>query len=338
MIELYPVFDPYYHGFYLGGLAAVFGRRALRPRRRGFPRFERDGLAFVVGRGGPRIYLDTDDTGTLDPVALEWCDVYAKVNVDPQLADTSARARVLPIGPGFGTRERWLTPLAPLSLAAAAGRNRGEKGALALAQRWSWMWRRRSPLSGYHPGGRVDPDYLYLAASVWAPDDDCNGLRAHFIDLARALPGSRFEGGFAPPFRADVPLDPTHGMSGRDPHAVYLERTRRSCLAFNTPAVLDCLGWKLGEYLALGKAILSTPLRRVLPIPLEHGVHAHFVGEDRASIADGIERIRRDACYREDLGRAARSYYENHLAPRRVVERILDAAGLDPDGKGGRSH
>lgn len=335
MIELFPIFDPYYHGFYLRGLALRFGRRAFRPCWRSFPRFERDGLAFVLGHGGgARIYLDADDTETLDPVALDWCDVYAKVNVDPAASRASCNRRVLSIGPGFGTRERWLFPLAPVSVATAAVRSTGEKGARVLARRWEWMCRLRSPLSAYYPSSRVDSNYLYFAASVWAPQDDCNRLRGRFIDLAQTLPDVQFQGGFAPPFRADAPVRMAARMARRDPHRIYLERTSRSVLAFNTPAVLDCLGWKLGEYLALGKAILSSPLTRAMPAPLEHGVHVHFVGEDETSILDGIERVRRDETYRNALERAARRYYNDHLAPQRVMDRILDAAEVTRGGSG----
>ena len=45
----------------------------------------------------------------------------------------------------------------------------------------------------------------------------------------------------------------------------------------NTPGVSGCLGWKLGEYLALGKAIISTPIQRQLLADLEHGTHIHVV-------------------------------------------------------------
>ena len=49
---------------------------------------------------------------------------------------------------------------------------------------------------------------------------------------------------------------------------ISCERTARSAVVFNCPAVHGCLGWKLGEYLTLRKAIISTDLGRRLPAPL----------------------------------------------------------------------
>src|SRR5213075_1129757 len=100
-------------------------------------------------------------------------------------------------------------------------------------------------------------------------------------------------------------------------------RTQRSALVFNSPAVHGCLGWKLGEFLALGKAVISLPLNRSMPADLLHEEHVHFVQDDQASIADGIARVVGDSAYRGRLERAARRYYLDHLAPERVVARLL---------------
>jgi hypothetical protein len=44
-----------------------------------------------------------------------------------------------------------------------------------------------------------------------------------------------------------------------------------------THSVQNCHGWNLGEYLALGKAIVSTPLSSNLPEKLVHGKNIHFI-------------------------------------------------------------
>ena len=40
----------------------------------------------------------------------------------------------------------------------------------------------------------------------------------------------------------------------------YIKKTKESVLVFNTPSVCECHGWKLAEYLCMGKAIISTLL------------------------------------------------------------------------------
>lgn len=89
-------------------------------------------------------------------------------------------------------------------------------------------------------------------------------------------------------------------LSGRIPIGQWIERTQRSFAVFNTPAVYECHGWKLGQYLAMGKAIVTTALSRELPAPLRHGQHVHVVGEPE-ELATAMELLRRDEQYREHL-------------------------------------
>ena len=105
----------------------------------------------------------------------------------------------------------------------------------------------------------------------------------------------------------------------------YLTNMRRSAVAFNNPAVHGCHGWKLGEFLALGKAIVTLPISLALPAPLEHGTHVHVVDGAPASIDDALDRLRRDEPYRRRLETNARAWYDANLAPARVARRLLDA-------------
>ncbi|MCB1037871.1 MAG: glycosyltransferase, partial [Acidobacteria bacterium] len=108
--------------------------------------------------------------------------------------------------------------------------------------------------------------------------------------------------------------------------AEYVEKTQRSCAVFNTPAVSGCHGWKLGEFLALGKAIVSTPLSRELPAPLIHGEHLHLVDGTRESMEEALHEISSQGEYRRHLEEGARRYYSTHLGPERVVAKIFEAA------------
>jgi glycosyltransferase involved in cell wall biosynthesis len=110
------------------------------------------------------------------------------------------------------------------------------------------------------------------------------------------------------------------------PLSEYLDRTRRSSLVFSAPSVHACLGWKLGEYLALGKAIVSTELGRALPAPLEHGVHVHYVRSEVDDMTEAIEEINRNSGYRRTLERGARRWYEEYMAPSVVAAKLIDRA------------
>ena len=84
---------------------------------------------------------------------------------------------------------------------------------------------------------------------------------------------------------------------------------------FNTPAFWDCHGWKLGEYLALGKCIVSTKLSNDLPYPLEHGVNIHLVENTEEAMREAIEYIISHPDYRHKLERGAREYWEKWGTP-----------------------
>jgi hypothetical protein len=99
-------------------------------------------------------------------------------------------------------------------------------------------------------------------------------------------------------------------------------------LVFNNPAVGGCLGWKLGEFLALGKAILSTPIDRVMPGAFDPGEHFLQIDGSAESFDAGIERLIGDKQTREGLERRARQYYDEYLRPDRVVTHIWARLGL----------
>jgi glycosyltransferase involved in cell wall biosynthesis len=183
--------------------------------------------------------------------------------------------------------------------------------------------RRRTTIDAYVPGPSRS-DYVFFTAWPWAKHAEVNPPRARFIDVCRRAPELTFEGGFAPRRRRDVPDVLAYSAPRRYPIREYIEKLSRSAVAFNNPAVHGCLGWKLGEYLALGKAIITLPLERPLPAPLEHGVHIHVIDGSEASIDAALDRLRRDDVYRRTLERNARQWYEQNLAPERLARRLLE--------------
>ena len=95
----------------------------------------------------------------------------------------------------------------------------------------------------------------------------------------------------------------------------WLKKTKESAVAFNTPAFWNCHGWKLGEYLAMGKAIISTELSNDLPEPLKHGVNIHFVENTSQAMSEAVEFIVSHPEYRKTLESGARAYWEKYGTP-----------------------
>jgi glycosyltransferase involved in cell wall biosynthesis len=79
----------------------------------------------------------------------------------------------------------------------------------------------------------------------------------------------------------------------------------------------------LAEYLALGKAIISTPIAQQLPAPLHDREQIHYVDGSEKSVSEAIRLIRDDKEYRRYLENNARKYYEEYLQPESVMSRLI---------------
>ena len=167
----------------------------------------------------------------------------------------------------------------------------------------------------------AESNYIFHASRWWPESDSLvNSVRRRFVEVCVADPDIRFEGGFAP--GKDAMALPEHLLAQRYSARDYLSRTARSALVFNAPAVHGCFGWKLPEYLALGKPIISLPLSHELPAPLVHGEHIHYV-PDADSLALAVRELMSDKAYRDHLGKGSRDYWEHHLTPELVVRRMV---------------
>lgn len=325
-VVLHPGFDALYYSFYLEGLYRLPVRLGESARR--VPYFGHHGLSMRVIRKGleKRVFLSASDGPGINREAMEWCDRYAKVNLDREALSPADAAKSMPIGPSFAVRT-W-APLRAWARAFAtalvSGRQLSDLREHVASYRRQYRY--RLPESAYEPG-RADADYVFFASRLWRKEARANRFRANFLEACRDS-DLRVEGGFVA--RSDgVQMGFDHlTVARRYEMREYLDGTRRSLVVFNTPTVGDCHGWKLGEYLALGKAIISTPPLRDLPAPLEHRRQLHLVDGSRASIVDAIREIRSDSAYRARLERSARLYYERVLAPEVVVARCLEGDEL----------
>ncbi len=319
MLTIFPGFNAHYYAYYFAGLAEGLGQPQVRFATAGFPALHPHALALILDN--KRIYISAGDGTGLNQAALEWCDVYAKVNLDWGLVPDHHRRKVIPIGPSFGIRF-WSLP--QTLILAAVNYRRARKHIPQPREHFANYYRQychRLPLSAYTPG-ISEPNYIFYAASLWRKEPEANRLRANFMEAARSVPGITFEGGFAPGKQAEIRGFDHLLMQAKLTFPDYLQRTKASLVAFNTPAVQSCLGWKLGEFLALGKAIISTPLTRPMPAPLVHGEHIHYVDGSVDSIYQAIHQIQNDSSYRHSLEKAARSYWETWLSPTKVMARL----------------
>ena len=103
----------------------------------------------------------------------------------------------------------------------------------------------------------------------------------------------------------------------------YLLNIKRSAFVFNTPAAWACHGWKLGEFLAMGKAIISTPFVNEMPENMVHGENIYFV-ESENEMEVGVNLLLSDNILRRKLEMGAKEYYDKWLKPEVVIRRIIN--------------
>ena len=315
-------FDAEYAAFYLQGLRELEPSVGVRFSGAPFAGLSWAPLGLVIGGDGPRICIDSYDSHAVAEDWLAWATVYGKVNLDP-LAAPDAKLRAL--GPSFGVRAFGRAGTAARALATfALDRSRGSSARTHFS-RWRRQLVYHPPESAFAPG-ESDGSKLFFVASLWAASAAANELRLRFVAACRRVPGVEFEGGFAPfkhGFELEMPAFSGMLTERRYPIDEFIAKLQRSAASFIVPGVHDCLTWRLGQSLALGKAIIATPLARAMPAPLEHGCNVHIVDGSEAAIQDALQKICGDAAYRRQLEREARAYYDRYLAPKAVVGRLL---------------
>jgi hypothetical protein len=336
--EIYPAYNARYYAHLAVALEEVVGAGSFRYTLNQFPRLGPDCFAFrVVGPGISRnFYIHAQDPPEIDPVGLGWCDIFGKVN----LPIGSVVPKVVPIGPTFpfrasshtraflrGLRTYWLGRGHTHPFRRHLNNHRGQ----AVT---------RFDEHDYRPA-ECRPNYVFFNASVWEGEDEGNAARARFVEACRTTPGVEFEGGLFPRDARGPGQEPWAAaewgqyLGPRYSAAENLRRSRESVLTMNNPSSMNCHSWRFAEQLALGKAIVSTPLRREVPVPLVHGKHLHFVDGSTESFRAAIALIAGDDEYRRLLERNARAYYDAYLAPKSALVRLMRAGGIDHADLGG---
>ncbi len=300
-------------------------------------------MRFVIVEGGKqtKYYLHLNDSYCLKEQDYDWCDVYGSVNANFAHYPKEQYPKLVSLVPSFGVRdssmvERMITAWCNLCKAPELITHRAEwnkvkqKEEIKLFQnikhyfgRAYKTWKNRLPLSVYDNQIMSEDNYVFFLSTMWYSDqwnkndEGVNLRRAYFIKACKLTSLCVFEGGLLKDgggIRSNANLNEVLAKHG-EPMKSWIEKTKRSALVFNTPAFWDCHGWKLGEYLALGKCIVSTKLSNDLPHPLEHGVNIHFVENNEESMREAIEYILTHPDYRHKLEKGAREYWETYGTP-----------------------
>lgn len=312
--------------FYVQGLNEVFGVENVIFTNKPFSGNEDriDNLNFVTG--GKKYTIDLGETSDVKPSAYAWCDVYAHKNANKAKTPAQFQDKLVALPSSFGIKL-----YSHKDSALYAWRNMWKTfykiWPFTFVMRYRKQCRHRALYETYTQGNAVEKNYVFHLSSVWPNDDwfqndpGFNEANSNFIAACQSIKEINFDGGLS--FSEDVHCCPSllsFKCEGSVSVKEYVEKTKKSVLVFNTPFSNGAHGWKLGEYLALGKAIISLPIVNDLPTPFVHGENIHFVENNEESIKEAILKITSDDGYRTKLEKGALEYWNKYASAAKNIE------------------
>ena len=319
--------------------------RKTSPELPGRLRRAREAHLLLVVNDSLKLYFDMHDSRELDEEALDTCDVYFKRGFAPDSIPLRHRAKVLPLGLNY---EIYPSGFDRLEAARRVVLARGPadrigklaRAALSLMTGKTTMGRYRPEVSSMcaPPDPGRAPRVLFMTR-VWDPDEITNDspqkiasriaineMRAECILRLRRELGARFTGG----------LQHTEYARRRFPAALleedrlsekgeYLRLLKTFPICIATTGLHDSNGWKLAEYVAFSKAIVTEPLCHCVPGDFSEGRNFlvfHSTAECVEKIAMLIEQPGLMRSIMENNWR----YYHTYLRPDLLVKHALDAA------------
>ncbi|KAA6302325.1 MAG: hypothetical protein EZS26_001438 [Candidatus Ordinivivax streblomastigis] len=324
-----------YSSFYIQGLYNVLGKKNVRFSSKYFGELKEIDmlLAFVVVDNTTikKIIIDYRDQSDIIEDAYQWSDVYAKINFNTLTTPNYAN-KILNIPPSFAIKI-WnplelLFYLCTNFFRAKIINHSKDKNIHLRPKRWIRNYLsllKRQTLQNYRsPNEQKEDNYVFFASTFWRDSSNVDLYRSQYVLSCVQNQKINFEGGFFVNNGASVPAAIPKKLLYYNfiSNATYQGKIKKSIFVFNTPAVLNCHGWKLGEFLCMGKAIISTPLINDLPVPLEHGKNIYII-QDKEEVNQAVELLLNDKELRDTLANNAKAYYEKYATPDKVIENII---------------
>lgn len=331
-----PRYSYYYASFYLYGLyqhyaGYKFKMKCFTELPFGQLRHSNDRmLCYVVKtnyKDSKKIVIDYRDQTSIVESFYDWADVYAKINVNKVETKVQDSSKLKLITPGFGIRyynfaQTLWHSVYNLFLAKVGGHNDINVSAKDFIKDYVLTWYRRRPYREYHLNTIKERDnYVFFVSTLWRHAncvETTNPLRALFMRTCKKL-GLNFEGGFYISHSgnsADVIGYEDLLLLQRVDLKDYIVKTRQSLFVYNVPSCLNCHGWKLGEFLAMGKVIISAPLYNELP---DDDTQIMLNVNSKEELEKAIVLLAKDEKFRKQIEKNAFAYYNKFASPEAVI-------------------
>lgn len=281
------------------------------------------------------VYYDLSDHADVDRTALDAADTYFKRSYRRSSVPDHAVDRVVPLGLNYevypGRRD--LQELA--RLVGRPGLYLGSERGTCIrgASRFLGV-RYRPTVDRLHSPAQpeLEPRVLFLARA-WEPDGgsrtdasaraaqrrSINEMRAAAMRLLRRELGDRFVGGMvrSPYAMAAYPdvVCPDWSMTEK---RRYLDLVRATPICVASAGLHDSNGWKLGEYVAFSRAIVSEKLAHEVPHGFSSGENYLEFDSPETCVSRCLTLVD-DPSLRAAIMEGNQRYYRRYLAPDQLV-------------------
>lgn len=199
------------------------------------------------------------------------------------------------------------------------------RAAVAGLRRTAWP-----PLMSQYMSPAGGETKVLLQVRAWDPDagsnpadrDMVNARRSELITAMRDAFGSRFVGGFVPNDYARQHFGDQLSTAPSS-QSEYLELVHSCRICISTVGLHGSNPWKLVEYLAGSRAIVSEPLVFPVPEPLDTAVRTFSTAQECVAIVDGLLTRPNDL---GELEREAAAYWSDNVRPDVLVRKRLEEA------------
>jgi hypothetical protein len=178
-------------------------------------------------------------------------------------------------------------------------------------------------LTSLNENTTVEVDYVFYKRTLWKNLPDMNRLGANFLDICNRL-GFRVEGGLTrmrDDYRTGIELIDKYLIKGGLTRLDYINRTCKSVVCFNTPSINGACSWRMGEYLAMDKVIISTPMKVELPTEIKY----LEVSDDPVLFEEQVEHLLKNPDTFSQLSN--REFFERKMRPVAQIDYILEKIG-----------
>ncbi len=335
-----------YGSFYIEGLIKLFGKKNVRFVSKPFANLPALGwnIRFILkdGEKEKKVFIHTNDTYKIELEQYNWCDVYGNVNANFKYYPKDKYPKQISLVPSFGIRNfnlfetiyfsvfnffNTINDIREWNVYNKYSKQYEQNQFKNIKRHFLNYFKNylyRCPLKSYDNKIISKNNYVFFLSTLWYSDkynnndEGVNRRRANFIEAVKELPYIKFEGGLVTD-NSSSKLFEQSKTNTKLKLPIWLEKTKESEFVFNTPAFWDCHGWKLGEYLAMGKAIISTPLSNDLPKPLIHGEHIHIIkNSSKETIREAVIYLTEHPEYRRKLEINAKIYWDSYGTPEKA--------------------